>query len=309
MISSARKFLATLTGDKLQNFQRPTPRAVSSFHSEVIPHKSGKLNSGGAGAGAAIRRVHGRCAKLANDQEAFSQMAMTMRRIKKALATGMTEAERARMIWRTTGDSERLKRGQQLEKLEREIGCEVKTAEKSVCICEVSAWRSQQFVPSLGDIGQNTAQDFGSDTRRAQEQLGMGQRGAGATWRRAFMRPKRRTTRKVRMRRMTLMGMSTGPRATRERVMTRKSKTDQPSRQKGQSQCAYMLTSSSSVKSAVNMVSMPSRTVERRCTNADGGLRVDGLRTSLYCVATALTTKFCGGGGGGSGGGAARGQE
>jgi hypothetical protein len=57
--------------------------------------------------------------------------------------------------------------------------------------------------------------------------------GAGGTWRRAFMRPKRRTTRKVRMRRMTLMGMSTGPRATRERAMTTKSKTDQPSLQKG----------------------------------------------------------------------------
>jgi hypothetical protein len=56
---------------------------------------------------------------------------------------------------------------------------------------------------------------------------------AGGTWRRAFMRPKRRTTRKVRMRRMTLMGMSTGPRATRERAMTKKSKTDQPSLQKG----------------------------------------------------------------------------
>jgi hypothetical protein len=47
------------------------------------------------------------------------------------------------------------------------------------------------------------------------------------------MRPKRRTTRKVRMRRITLMGMSTGPSATREREMTRKSKTDQPSLQKG----------------------------------------------------------------------------
>jgi hypothetical protein len=31
-------------------------------------------------------------------------MAMTMRRMKKALATGTTEAERARMIWSTTGD-------------------------------------------------------------------------------------------------------------------------------------------------------------------------------------------------------------
>ena len=49
-----------------------------------------------------------------------------------------------------------------------------------------------------------------------------------------------------------------------------------------------------------------SRTVERHCTNADGGERVDGLRTSLYCVATAFTMKFCGGGGGGGGAAAQR---
>ena len=86
----------------------------------------------------------------ASNGEGIAQMAMTMRRMKKALVTGTREAVRARMIWR-----------------------------------------------------------------------------------RARMRPKRRTTRKVRMRRMTLMGMSTGPRATRERAMMMKSQTDQPSFQKG----------------------------------------------------------------------------
>jgi hypothetical protein len=63
-----------------------------------------------------VQRGLGRRVEPAHDLEAGSQMAMTMRRMKKALATGTTEADRARMIWRRTGDRpERSKRGQGLE--------------------------------------------------------------------------------------------------------------------------------------------------------------------------------------------------
>ena len=57
-------------------------------------------------------------------------------------------------------------------------------------------------------------------------------------WRRAFIRPKSRTTRNVRMSRITLTGMSTGPSAMRDMPMMNKSKMDQPSRQKRRNQWA-----------------------------------------------------------------------
>jgi hypothetical protein len=68
---------------------------------------------------------------------------------------------------------------------------------------------------------------------------------------RALRRPKRRMTRKARMRRRTVMGMSTGPRATSDMSTTRASSMLHALRRKGRSQCAKRLMASSTVKMAV----------------------------------------------------------
>jgi hypothetical protein len=67
----------------------------------------------------------------------------------------------------------------------------------------------------------------------------------------ARSRPKRRMTRKARMRRRMVMGMSTGPRATSDMRTTKASSRLHGLRRNGCSQCATMLMESSTVKTAV----------------------------------------------------------
>ncbi len=67
----------------------------------------------------------------------------------------------------------------------------------------------------------------------------------------ALSRPKRRMTRKARMRRRMVMGMSTGPRATRDMRTTKASRRLHGLRRKGCSQCASMLTDSSAANTTV----------------------------------------------------------
>ena len=106
--------------------------------------------------------------------------------------------------------------------------------------------------------------------------------------RRAYRRPKRRTTRKARMRRRTVTGMLASPRATRDMRTMKASSRLQGLARKGRSQWAKRLTSSSAVKTAVKAslaASMPRPSAVWRPAPSESWL--------TNCDSSRFTTKFC----------------
>jgi hypothetical protein len=106
---------------------------------------------------------------------------------------------------------------------------------------------------------------------------------------RALRRPKRRMTRKARMRRRMVMGMSTGPRATRDMSTTKASSMLHALCRKGRSQCANMFTASSKAKTMVKK----RLDTSMACPSAVS-LPASSARSWLNCASRRLAMKFCG---------------
>ena len=103
----------------------------------------------------------------------------------------------------------------------------------------------------------------------------------------ALRRPKRRTTRRARR---MLTGKSSGPRAARETKTTKASKMDQLLQAKSRNQWANMLTSSSTVKTAVKDVLRVSR-ISLMWVVEPSSLK---SRSASNCASMTDVQKFCG---------------